>query len=81
MSCNPESLSNDLKLLTKFGYKAEKCKFYDMFLDQSFRSTLPSEKISIKVSCNSLTGAIYCIECEPLCKLRLSAFYKGFEDI
>ena len=31
MSCNPESLSNDLKLLTKFGYKAEKCKFYDMF--------------------------------------------------
>lgn len=31
MSCNPDSLSADLKFLTKFGYKAEICKFYDMF--------------------------------------------------
>tara|TARA_B100000674_G_C37967524_1_gene975322 strand:- start:1941 stop:3194 length:1254 start_codon:yes stop_codon:yes gene_type:complete len=31
MSCNPDSLSADLKMLTKFGYQAEMCKFYDMF--------------------------------------------------
>ena len=31
MSCNPDSLSTDLKILTKYGYKAEICKFYDMF--------------------------------------------------
>ena len=31
MSCNPDSLSTDLKMLTKYGYQVEKCKFYDMF--------------------------------------------------
>ncbi len=31
VSCNPETLVRDMKILTKKGYRAEKCVAVDMF--------------------------------------------------